>query len=787
MSMLNRKLLRDIARIWAQVLTIALVMACGVATIIIAIGAYRSLEETRSAFYDRYDFADVFAAASRAPTGLRDSIAAISGISRFELRVVKSVLLDITGMSEPATGIAVSIPDSGEPAVNRLYLRSGRLPDPARSNEVAVLESFASAHSFAPGDVFDATMNGRKRTLVITGIVLSAEYIYAIGPGDMVPDQRRFGVLFMPRSALNGIFDMNGAFNDVAAKTLRSANQQSILDKLDLLLKPYGGIGAHGRDEQMSDMFLDNELSQLRGMANIIPPIFLFVAAFLVNMILSRLITLEREQIGLLKALGYAEIAIGWHYAKLTIVIALIGAVVGVFAGNWAGRGLTRLYTEFFSFPFLIFKQSPDLYVIAIGVTVFAALAGAARAIWNVVQLPAAVAMQPAAPIQYRQLIAGGARLTMFLSQRTIMALRHIMRWPVRATLTTVGTSFAVALLVTALFSYDSIEFMIETVYFRTERQDATLSFSQDRSAPALNEVNRMHGVIRAEPFRTASAILRHGHRERRLALSSASKNPDLVRILDADYEPVEPTNAGFLVTKRVASILDIGVGDKVEVELTQKDHRIECVTITGIVESLVGLGVYMQADALDRLMGDGPRISGARIAVDQSKLAALYSSIKQTPTVAGIAIQSISREMFQETIEQNITIMTSVYTTLSVIIAFGVVYNSARIQLSERARELASLRVLGFTNGEVFSVLFIELIIIVGLAQPLGWLLGGLFSWWVTAGFESDLFRVPFVINSSTFAISSLVVIAAASLSAVIVRWRVNRLDLIRVLKTRE
>ncbi len=787
MSMLDRKLLRDLARIWAQVLTIALVMACGVATIIIAIGAYRSLQETRSAFYDRYDFANVFASASRAPLEVRNSLSAIPGVSRFELRVVKPVLLDIEGMVEPATGIVVSIPDVGEAAVNRLYLRTGRLPDPARSDEVAVLETFAVAHGFEAGDHFVATMNGRRRTLTISAIVLSPEYIYAIGPGDMVPDQRRFGVFFMPRASLNGIFDMNGAFNDIAARTLRNANQQTIIDQIDSLLKPYGGIGAYGRDQQMSHMFLDNELTQLRGMASVIPPIFLFVAAFLVNMILSRLITLEREQIGLLKALGYNEIEIAWHYSKLTIAIALIGVVIGAVAGNWAGRGLTRLYARFFSFPFLIFQQSLDLYAIAVGVTVLAALAGAARAIWNVVQLPAAIAMQPAAPTQYRRFLKSGGRLLLFFSQLTVMAFRHMVRWPFRSMLTVLGTSFSVALLVTALFSYDSIAYMIDTVFFRTERQDATISFGQDRSVSALLEVRFMPGVLRAEPFRSASVILRNGHLERRLVISGAPPAPDLVRILDTDLRPVEPPPAGLLVTERVASILDLSIGDKVEVELTEKSHRIEQVVITGIVQSLVGLGVYMQAEALDRLLADGPRISGARISVDASQLGELYNTVKKTPAIASIAIQSISRKKFRETIEQNITIMMSVYTMLSVIIAFGVVYNSARIQLSERARELASLRVLGFTNGEVFGVLLVEMIVIVALAQPMGWALGLIFSWWVTRGFESDLFRVPFVVNTSTLAISSLVIIAAASLSALIIRWRVNRLDLIRVLKTRE
>jgi putative ABC transport system permease protein len=522
----------------------------------------------------------------------------------------------------------------------------------------------------------------------------------------MMPDPRRFGVFFMSRTALAGLFDMNAAFNDVAVRTQRGANLRIIVDDLDRILQPYGGSGAYDRTDQVSHSFLDNELIQLRAMAAVIPPVFLFVAAFLVNMILSRLITLEREQIGLLKAIGFGPLAIAWHYAKLTLLIVAIGLAIGALSGNWMGRSLTRLYAEFFSFPFLIFRQSLDLYVIAGGVTVVAALAGAAHAIWSVVTLPAAVAMQPPAPTRYRTFFAGGAAYLRFLSQLTVMALRHLVRWPVRTLLTTIGTAMSVALLVTALFSFDSIDFMIDTIFFQVERQDATITFGQDLSPRAMAAIERLPGVMRAEPYRSTGVILRNGHRERRLAISTVPDGADLGRILDIDLKPVEPPAVGLLVSERVATLLALRVGDKVEVELLQKDHRIETVPVTAIVQSFVGLAVTMRSDALDRLLGDGPRVSGARISVDTSSLADLYRAVKETPAVASIALQDASRQRFRETIEQNITIMTTVYTALAIIITFGVVYNSARIQLSERARELASLRVFGFTRGEVSGVL---------------------------------------------------------------------------------
>jgi putative ABC transport system permease protein len=373
------------------------------------------------------------------------------------------------------------------------------------------------------------------------------------------------------------------------------------------------------------------------------------------------------------------------------------------------------------------------------------------------------------------------------MSQLTVMAFRHIVRWPARTLLTVFGTSLSVALLVMALFSFDSLAFMIDTVFFRAERQDAMLTFAEDLPPRVQQAAAKLPGTLRVEAFRTGSVILRNGHREQRLSISGIPQLSDLVQVLDERLDRIELPPTGLLISERVAYLLQLRVGDQVEVELLERDHRIESVSVTAIGQSFIGLAVFMRVEALDRLIGDGPRVSGVRLTIDPSRLDDFYAAIKRTPQVASVALLGLSRMRFSETIEENMTIMTTVYTALAVIITFGVVYNTARIQLSERARELASLRVLGFTRAEVSSVLLIELGIVVALSQPLGWISGYAFSWLVVRASESDLFRIPFVVNTSTFATASLVVIAVAVMSALIVRRRIDRLDLVRVLKTRE
>lgn len=787
MRALDKKLIRDLGRLWAQSLAIALVLACGVATLILAFGTYRSLDETRTAYYDRYRFGNVFATAVRAPKTLVDTIAAIDGVAAVEPRIVQPMLLDIEGLREPATGLAISIPADHDITVNALYLREGRLPEPARSNEVAVNANFADAHGFGIGSTFDAIINGAKVTLTIVGIALSPEYVYALGPADLMPDDRRFGIAWMPEAALAPLADLKGAFNSVSLRLLPGANEAAVIERLDTLLEPYGGTGAYARKDQISNAFLDSELTGLDAMARVIPPIFLAVSAFLINMILSRLIALEREQIGLLKALGYGRLAVIWHYLKLVLVIAAGGLVIGIALGTWAGRQLTIIYSQFYSFPFLLFRQSPDLYLLAAAVTVFAAVVGALKSILEAFSLPPAVAMRPPAPQAYHRLLSGPFERLAIFSQLTTMAIRHVLRHPLRSLMTAIGVAFSVALMAVAMGTLASVNFMTEAIFYRTDRQDATLVFASPRGPEVMSAVENLPGVMAAEPYLTIPVRITNGQYSRQLSITGKQPEPDLSRVVDLDLEPVRLPESGLLLGDRVAEILHVRPGDLVEVQMLDGKRLTVDVPVSQVVQSYIGLMVYMDIGALARITGTGPRISGANVLVDDLHADELYQAVKNTPQLSGASLQAIARQRFQETVQENMVISLMVYLFLSVVIAFGVIYNSARIQLSERARELATLRVLGFRRAEVSSVLFIETGTIVAFAQPVGWVIGYGFGILITRGLATDLYRVPFVIEPNIFAIASIVAVGAALVSALIVRRRVDRLDLVRVLKTRE
>jgi putative ABC transport system permease protein len=783
---LRRKVLRDLMRLWAQVLAIALVLAAGVATLILGNGAYASLHETRARYYEENRFADIFADVTRAPRALLAEIEAIDGVLDAEARIVKLGLLDLPGMVEPGLVLFVSLPGGNGVGLNRLYLRQGRLPDPQSAQEIVVSEGFATAHRLGPGDRLAVLMHGQRRELKITGVALSPEFIYALGPGQMMPDPRRFGVVWAPRASLEAAYDLEGAFSNVVLKLAPGTNPDRVIDALDQLTARYGGIGASARKDQISHAFLDAELKQLSAMVKVLPPIFLAVAAMLVNMTLSRLIALEREQIGLLKAIGYSARAVAQHYVEFVVLIAVAGILIGFVAGAWLGTGLAQMYARFFSFPYLVFTRDPQLYGLAALITLAAAIGGALYAVRSVLRLPPAVAMAPPAPAAYHERM-GGLRRLLRLRQTGVMVARHLMRWPFRTASSTLGVAMSVAILIASLWSFGSINRMIDITFFRSERHDAQILFGAPEPLSATFAVAHLPGVIMVEPFRQVSVKISHRALSKKLAITGRPVNPRLSRVLDPDLRPMPLPGAGLLLSEALADALRVRPGDLVTVEVLEGRRPTVTLPVSGLSVGYVGLGAAMEIGALNRLMREGAMVSGVSLKIDQSATAAFYAAAKTTPKTELISVTTLALDRFRQTLAENITIMITVYVVLAGIIAMGVVYNFSRIALSEQGRELASLRVLGFTNREVSGVLFGELGTVVLLAQPLGWLIGYGIASAMAAAFSSDLYRVPFVVQRDVYATASLAVCVAALISAIAIRGRINNLDMIEVLKTRE
>lgn len=785
LSALDRKLLRDLWAMKGQAVAIAFVIAGGVSVYLVMAGTLSSLEETRRLYYDRYRFADIWAPAVRAPSSLEQEIRRIEGVQAAEARVRAAALFDMPGMDEPATGEVLSLPEAGEPSVNQIYLVRGRLPRPNRRDEAVVLEGFAEAHGVGLGDSLSATIYGGRERITVVGMALSPEHVYAIAPGQIVPDERLFGVLWMSRDALAESVNQQGAFNEAVVRLERGAGEAAVIAQLDALLEPYGAPGAYGRDEQISDAFVSSEIEQLRTMGNVLPPIFLLVAAFLVNVVISRLIATERSEIGLMKAFGYTDARVVCHYLKLVAVVGFLGLLVGAALGIWMGRMLASIYTMYYNFPIFVFDVDPRAYASVIAITALSVGGGAAAAVRRAARLEPATAMMPPAPPDYSR--AAGALVTglRLIDQQTRMVLRQIVRFPGRAAFTVAGVAVSGALLVATLFFLDAMDEMIRVYFNVANRHDVQVSFNEPRSRKAYFELLRTPGVLYAEPYRSAQARLRYGHREERAALTGQPLDASLARMVDTRRRPVTPPPGGLVLSRDLAENLQIAAGDILEVAITEGRRPLLHVPVAQVTTTFIGSGAFMRLEELNRLLLEGAVISGANLVVDSAATDALYAELKRRPDVASVLLQRAAEQNFTDLMEQNMGLTIWVYTAFAGLIAVGVVYNTVRISFAERQRELASLRVLGFTRGEVSYILLGEIAFLTLVALPFGALLGTGMAWGLAQAISSDLFRLPFIIRPGTYGYAGVVVLLVTAVSALLVRRQLDRMDLVSVLKS--
>ena len=788
MNSLDRKLFRDLWHTRGQVIAIALVVACGIASFVMARSAYTSLTLTQNTYYNEYQFAEVFIALKRAPETLKTQIADIPGVAQTQTRIVVDVTLDVPDLPEPATGRLISIPEQNFPLLNKPFIREGRYIESGRGNEVLISEAFAEANQLRLGDSIGAIINGKWERLKIVGIALSPEYVYEVrGGGELYPDNKRFGIVWMGRDALGKAYDLDGAFNNVTVSLSPGAREIEVITQLDRLLDRYGGLGAYGREDRVSHQILDDEIQSLEVMATILPAIFLGIAAFLLNVVLSRLVSTQREQIAVLKAFGYDNWAIGWHYLKFVLIIVSFGSMLGILGGLWLGRGLTQLYTQFYKFPLLRYDFSPRVLATAMIVSYGAAAIASFVAVSKAVALPPAQGMRPEPPAKFKPTIIERLGLQRFFSVAGRIILRNLERKPIQASLSILGISLAVAILISGNYILDAVNYLMDFQFRQVQREDMTIVFNEPRPSRTRYEVANLPGVINSEPFRIVPARLRFAHRTYRTALTGIQPQGEFRRLMNRNLHSVNLPSDGVVMTTKLAEILGVRPGDVITLEVLEANRLVRQITVAGLVDELLGVQAYIDIHALNRLMREGATISGAYLSVDAHFADKLYTELKQIPAVTGISTREASLNSFQEVSGENLSMMTNFLVAFACIITFSVVYNSARIALSERGRELASLRIMGFTKAEVAFILLGEQAILTLLAIPVGYLIGYGLSALMSSAYNSELYRLPLIITNSNYAFAFIVVAIASLISGLIIRRQIDRLDLIAVLKTRE
>lgn len=793
MRALDRKLLRDLRQMWSQALTIALVVASGIAGFVTSLSAVDSLALARDRFYAEGRFADLFAAVKRAPRALEAGLREVPGVADVQTTVEAAVRVTIPGVPDPIIGQLIGLDRRQPQRMNLVSVSAGQgaaaLADAGQGGDgslpALVNQGFAQARGLKPGDVVEALVNGRQRRLRIIGTALTSEYIFAGLWG--MPDMRGFGVFWVDREALAAAYDMQGAFNRVAVKLAPGASAEDAMAGLARQLARWGGRDVHGRDNQVSHQMLDNEIKEQRVLGTVLPAIFLGVAAFLLNVVVTRLVGTQREQIAALKALGYANAAIAAHYLKLVLAIVGLGLLLGLALGDWLGGALTALYAEVFHLPNFQHRLAAPLMLVSAAITVGTAVLGTLSAILATVRLAPAEAMRPPAPGHYRRTLLERLGLRA-MGPALRMTVRNMERRPLRAVLAVGGVAAAVAITILGNYFRDAMEAIIDTQFTLSLRGDVTVWSAEAGDAVRMRQaLARLPGVRAVETTRFVSVELSHGHRSERVLVRGFAPRPELYRVIDVDNRQVLLEGRGLLLTDRLAAKLGVGPGDRVWAEVLEGEPRRIAFEVGGTVRDMMGLNAYIDRDVLNRALGDGDLGGGQVLAVEPGREPEVLTALQGLPRVAGAFSKATMVRNMQEITARNVLIMSTILTVFASVIAVGVVYNNARIVLAERGWELASLRVLGFTRAEVSAMLLGEMAITIALALPLGMLLGWGLIHAISELLKSDQFFFPFVVRARTYAWAALCVVVAGIASGAVVRRRIDRLDMVAVLKTRE
>ena len=790
MSMLERKLARDLWHLKGQVITIALVVASGIGGFVTSLSAVDSLELARERFYAEGRFADLFAGVKNAPLALADRLREVPGVADVQTTIEQMVRVELPGLSDPVIGQLIGMDQRRPHRMNLVSLAAGR-PLSAQLDvrtdadiEALVSEAFAQARQIGPGARLRALINGKQRTLLVVGVALTPEFIFAGLWG--MPDARGFGIFWVERDVLAAAYNMEGAFNRAAFKLAPGAAPEAAVAAVTALVEPYGGREVITRTDQVSHAMLQNEIKQQRVMGTILPAIFLGVAAFLLNVVVARLVSTQREQIATLKALGYGNAAITVHYLKLVFLIVLAGLLLGILLGKQLGYLLTGLYAESFHFPSFEHHLPASLLLLSAGITILTACIGTLHAIAASARLAPAEAMRPLAPAHFRPTLLERLGITR-LGTALRMVLRNMERRPVRTLLATAGVAAAVAIVIMGNFFRDAIEVVIDNQFTLGLRGEITMWTNDPVDDSVRHALQRLPGVRQVESLRFVNVSVGNAQRRERTIIRGYDGRPELYRVIDMAQRETLLEGRGLVLTDRLAEKLGLRLGDLVRIEVLEGERRTLLMPLRATVDEMFGLNAYMERDALTRLLSDGDLSTGFVLSVEPGFEARVLEASKAMPRIAGAWSKATMLSNMEEITARNIRIMSTILTTFAAVIAVGVVYNNARIALSERAWELASLRVLGFTRAEVSAMLLGEMAIVIALAVPAGMLLGRGLVGLLAELMKSDQLHFPVVIQARTYAWAALSVLVAGAASALVVRRRIDRLNLVEVLKTRE
>ena len=792
MSVLDRKLLRELRGAGLRLAAIASILAIGVGMYVALGTAHRNLSHARMRYYARCRMADFWIDVKKVPLSELEPLWRLPGVVEIQARLQSLVTIDLEQVEQPLNGLVLSLPDEPAAVINNIVLKRGSYFTPSRENETILNEAFARRRGLHPGQTLHVILNNRRQELFIVGTAVSSEFTYLVGAGSIVPDPEHFGVCYIKQSFAEEVLGLKGSANQVLGRLAPRVRErpEEVLRRAELLLADYGVFAATPLADQSSNRFLANEIEGLEAFGVINPAIFLAVAVLVLNVLISRLAEQQRVVVGTLKALGYTDGEMFWHFAKFGFAVGAVGSLGGCALGHGLAEAMTALYRTFFEFPTLHNEFYPRAHLVGICLGVACGVMGTVHGARHALRLRPAEAMRPRAPLR------GGAialEKLRWLWRRFSFGWRMTLRNVVRQRLRTAAGVFAAAmgacLAMNALLLARASEYMVHFQLERVQRSDLDLNFKDARGLDALDEARRLPGVDRAEPVFDLACTLRHGHRSHKGGLLGLSEGALLTMPRDAAGRHVRIPPWGLTLSRRLAQKLQVDRGGWVIVEPVQGLRRPVPAPVVQITDSYLGMVAYANLGYLNRLVGEELSINGVQLAVapDPAARRALYRELKQLPSVQAVTARADTIRTVRETLVKNQRVFIALLVLFSGAIFFGSVLNSSLVSLAEREREVATLLVLGYTPWQVGGLFLRESMLTNVTGTLLGLPLGYLLSVGITIAYDTEMFRIPVVDPTRIGWLTFLLGIGFGLLAHLWVQRSILKLDWLEALKTKE
>lgn len=787
MSILFKNLLRDIKKSKGQFISILIIVILGVTFYTSLNSAFKNLSNSSIKYYEEYRLADLWIDLDKAPISIKEKVEKLSNVEMVTGRIVKDASINIS--DENATLRFITLPDIKSNIVNDLTIKSGRYFSESDSNQCLLDEDFFKANNLKLGEYIYPVINGNQAKLKVLGVVKSPEFIYTLkDSGELIPDNKRFGIIYIKQSFGEAIFDLKGSVNNISIKVKSGSDVDEVKDDVKKLLKNYGVKSSIDRKQQTSTMMVDAEIKKLQSTGGSFPVIFFMVASVIIYIMMGRMVENQRIQIGVMKALGFTNVQVLIYYMSYSTIIAVSGSLIGSILGTYMGFSITKLLNQYFNLPLSNTQIYGEFVIPAFLLTLIFCLFAGYNSCKIIFKIMPSEAMREKSPISGKKIVVEKVDfIWRNINKLERIIMRNLFRYKRRVLLTSLGVIFSSAILLVAFSMNDSVNFMIKQQYGSIQNYDIKVKFSKLLSINDLSTIKDIQHVVEFEPILETGIELSNGWKSKEVGFTALTQNPKMYKVEDKSGNSVTLPQNGLLISEKLANILGIKVNDSVNVKFFFPEKEEKKMVVKGIVVQYLGLSTYTSMNNLNSVLGEGVIANSAVLKLESSAFEnEVKNKLKDMPGVSSVESKADSSNALTKNMEAMKSTI-GMLIMLSATLLIAVLYNIATINIFERQRELATLKVLGFNNKEVKKLIFNENYIIsifgIIIGLPLGTWLGG----YLIEASSTDAYSIPYVVEFKSYVITIILTLIFTVITNMALMRKIKAINMLEVLKNKE